>query len=258
MPKPKKFLTDNEIEEHAAQVLDDHVGGGMCQPELPIDIDTLTECDFRFRVCWAVIKDPPNCRTYGTLVPLTQNPLHVAELTLNQNHQDFLLSHPEIERLTRGHELCHWVVHIDEGKLRSGDLPFEEIAPPALYHRMNYAEDAENSARRNRLARFALTDERAYRSLKPRESGSTDCIEPAWMHRQAEHFSACLLVPRQPLFRELEKGDDQALYGTHVRLAETFGVSKRVVQIRLKKLGIIREDEPGRFSNVRVSGTLEF
>lgn len=258
MPKPKKFLTDDEIEERAAGVLDDHVGGGRHQPKLPVDVDTLTECNFRFRVRWSPIDDPPSCRTYATLVPLPQDPRHVAELTLNQNHQDFLLSHPEIERLTRGHELCHWVVHIDEGQLRSGNLPFDEAASPALYHRMKYAEDAENLTRRNRLARFALTDERAYRSLKPREADPEDCIEPAWMHRQAEHFSACLLVPRQTLFRELERGDDPAHYSTHVRLAEAFGVSKRVIQIRLKKLRIIHEHAAGQFSSVHTSGRLTF
>jgi hypothetical protein len=37
-----------------------------------------------------------------------------------------------------------------------------------------------------------------------------------------------------------------------------FGVSKRVIQIRLKKLGLIEEYEPGRFRNVRADGRLKF
>ncbi len=103
----------------------------------------------------------------------------------------------------------------------------------------------------NRVARFALTDERAYRAVKPMTGGTEEFVEPYWMHRQAEHFSACLDVPRHPLYAELEIAGDPAFYGTHVKLAETFQVSKKVIQIRLRKLGIIEEYEPGRFRNVR-------
>ena len=78
------------------------------------------------------------------------------------------------------------------------------------------------------------------------------------MHRQAEHFSACLLVPRAPLYAMLEGGTDPSHYSTHVRLAEVFQVSKRVIQIRLKKLGIIEEQGPGKFQNVRGSNRFHF
>jgi Zn-dependent peptidase ImmA (M78 family) len=78
------------------------------------------------------------------------------------------------------------------------------------------------------------------------------------MHRQAEHFSACLLVPRQPLYFALEGGADPAFYGTQVRLAELFGVSKRVIQIRLMKLKLIEEYEPGKFRNVKTTGRLDY
>lgn len=78
------------------------------------------------------------------------------------------------------------------------------------------------------------------------------------MHRQAEHFSACLLVPRSPLLEFLRDGADPAFYGTHARLAEKFKVSKRVIQIRLKKLRLIEEYGPGKFRNVRASGRFGF
>ena len=76
------------------------------------------------------------------------------------------------------------------------------------------------------------------------------------MHRQAEHFAACPLAPRQPLCDELESGADPAFYGTHVHLAELFGAGKPVIQIRLKKLGLVEEYEPGRFRNVRANRRL--
>jgi Zn-dependent peptidase ImmA (M78 family) len=100
------------------------------------------------------------------------------------------------------------------------------------------------------LVKFALADERAYRLLNPRHNEANIWIEPQWMHRQAEHFSACLLVPRKPLLRFINGGDDPALYGTHIRLANEFLVSKRVIQIRLIKLRIIEEYEPGRFRTI--------
>lgn len=258
MPKPKKFLTDEQIEERAAEVLDKHVLGARKSPKLPIDIDTLTECDFRFRVSWKPIIDPPGCRTYATLIPEAEPSLHVARLILNENFREFLGEHPEVERLTRGHELCHWVVHIDEGKLKSGTLPFGSPEPQVRFHRMHYSANSLNNEKKNRLAQFAFQDERAYRILKKRESDPEGSIEPAWMHRQAEHFSACLLVPRGPLFETLESGSDPALYGTIVALANRFQVSRSVIQIRLLKLGLIEEVGPGKFRNRKVTSYFDF
>ncbi|MCI0662434.1 MAG: ImmA/IrrE family metallo-endopeptidase [Acidobacteria bacterium] len=258
MPKPIQYLKDDEIEEMAAEMLDKHVEGGRHKTALPVDIDTLTECNFRFKVVWRPIADPPGCRTFATLLPILNSDLFVAELTLNENFREFLTEHPEIERLTRGHELCHWHVHVDEGKLRSGLLPFGDTAPLIRYHRSQYSDGLLSDDQKNRLAKFALQDDRAYRALRPREHDIDASIEPSWMHRQAEHFAACLLVPRHPLFRALESGDDPAFYGTHVRLAQMFQVSKRVIQIRLQKLGIIEEIGNGKFRNALVRNRPSF
>jgi Zn-dependent peptidase ImmA (M78 family) len=258
MPKPVQYLKDEEVEERAALVLDKHVEGGRKHPATPIDIDTLTECDFRFKVVWKPIEDPAGCRTFATLRPVLNSDLFVAELTLNENFRVFLNENPEIERLTRAHELCHWNLHIDEGKLRTGLLPFGEISSVARYHRSHYSDSSLSDDQKNRLARFAVKNDQAHRMLKPREHDPEASIEPQWMHRQAEHFAACLLVPRQPLFETLENGDDPAFYGTHVRLADTFRVSKRVIQIRLKKLGIIEEIGYGRFRNTHATERLRF
>lgn len=258
MSKPLKYLTNEEIEERASQVLDDHVNGGRKSPELPIDIDTLTECTFRFLVVWEPINDPPKCRTYATLAPTSNNESCVAKLTLNENFRDFLTAHPEIERLTRGHELCHWVIHIDEWVLKNDNLLFDTFEPVIRYHRAQYEDYSLPPEKKNRLAKFAIEDPRAYKLLKPRESDSEANIEPVWMHRQAEHFSACLLVPRHPLYEALENGDDPALYSTHVKLAEKFQVSKRVIQIRLKKLSLIEEIAPGKFQNTNSNRRLNF
>jgi hypothetical protein len=257
MPKPKKFLTNSEIEERAAEVLDMYVKGGRERPILPIDIDTLTECDFGFKVTWETLDDPEGCRTFATLYP-TPGDIHSARLLLNSRFRRFLESQPEIERLTRGHELCHWVIHVDDGKLKTGSLPFDEPEPPIRYHRLQYVDNTLTSEMKNRLAVFALEDERAYRVLKPHHGDQNAWIEPEWMHRQAEHFSACLLVPRQPLLRLLNDGANPSFYGTHVRLAEKFVVSKRVVQIRLIKLGIIEQYGPGQFRNLVTGGSRLF
>jgi IrrE N-terminal-like domain len=258
MPKPTKFLSGEEIEEKAAEVLDAHVKGGRQSPTLPVDVDTLTECVFRFRVSWEPINDPPGCRTYAALIPTPQSDLFTVKLILNEKFYDFLHSHPGIERLTRGHELCHWVVHVDEGMLKSESLLFGGDEQQVRYHRAQYSTGSLDAEKKNLLASFALKDERAYKALKGRENETDGCIEPVWMHRQAEHFSACLLVPRRPLYEELERGADPAFYRTHVRLAELFGVSKRVIQIRMMKLGLINEYEPGRFRNVRTDRHLNF
>lgn len=258
MPKPVKYWKDAEIEERAAEVHDQYVPGGRQQPQLPIDIDTLTEVNFRFKVVWEPIDEPPNCQTFATLLPATDSDLYVAKLTLNKNYFEFLAEHPEIERFTRAHELCHWLIHIDEAKLKTGLLPFGNEEPPLRYHRSQYNDGHLSAEQKDRLARFALQSEEAYRLLKPRENDPEACIEPQWMHRQAEQFAACLLVPRLPLLELLNHGNDPALYTTHVRLAEAFHVSKRVIQIRLKKLGLIGESADGRFYNLPPAARLVF
>jgi Zn-dependent peptidase ImmA (M78 family) len=258
MPKPVKFLRNDEIEEKAAQVLDDHVTGGQPNPVLPIDIDTLTECDFRFLVEWAPIDDPPGCRTFATLQPTLFSETHTAKLTLNKNYQEFLFENPQIERLTRAHELCHHILHIDEGRLKTGLLPFAEKHNQFFYHRAKWSDGFLTADQKNRLARFAMRDEKAYRVLKQREFDPQASVEPEWMRRQAEHFAACLLVPRTPLYQALEGGDDPAFYGTHVKLAEIFQVSRQVIQIRLKKLGIIEESPKGKYRSLVATDQLEF
>jgi hypothetical protein len=247
MVKPLKYLTDIEIEERAAQVLDRFVTGGRELMELPIDIDTILEADYGIRVVWEPIDEPEGCRTFAFIEPFWFNGDWSAKITLNELHQKFLFEHPEIERLTRAHELCHWEVHIDKGSLSSELLPFDTPAAERKFHRINYSENAPTPEQKNRLAKFAFKNSQAYTLLKPREANCDEIIEPAWMHRQAEHFAACLLVPRKPLFNALESGIDPTFYGTHVQLAEKFQVSKRVIQIRLKKLHIIEEYERGKF-----------
>jgi Zn-dependent peptidase ImmA (M78 family) len=249
MPKPKKFLTDAEIEERSKDVLNAHVIGGSEGPKLPIDIDTLTEADFGFKVTWDDIPDPKGCRTFATLIP-TPNEHYAAHLKLNSRFEEFLHAHPQIERLTRGHELAHWILHVDEGQLRSGTLPFGDTEVAVRFHRIQESDSSLSSELKNRLAKFALADERAYRMLNPRHDERNAWIEPQWMHRQAEHFSACLLVPRKPLLSFLDSGDDPAFYRTHVRLANEFLVSKRVIQIRLSKLRIIEEYKPLQFRTI--------
>lgn len=253
MPKPVKFLKDVEIEEKAAEILDRYVSGGRQKPQLPIDIDTLTEVNFRFKVAWEPIDDPPDCQTFATLQPVIGNALCVAKLTLNEAFREFLTEHPEIERFTRGHELCHWLMHIDLGKLKTGLLFGEEPADEPRYHRSHYNSGQLTPEQKDRLAKFAVQNEQAYRLLKPRANDPEACIEPQWMHRQAEQFSACLLVPRLPLMEFLNSGDDPASYATHKKLVDVFQVSKQVMQIRLKKLGIIEEDSTGSFRNVQTS-----
>jgi hypothetical protein len=256
--KPLIYLTDLEIEERAAQVLDKFVAGGRENPELPIDIDTIIEADYGLRVVWETIDEPKGCRTFAFIEPFWDNSEWTAKITLNELHQKFLFEHPEIERLTRAHELCHWEIHIDKSSLSSGLLPFALPVAERKFHRINYSENAPTPEQKNRLAKFALKNAQAYSLLKPREANCDEMIEPKWMHRQAEHFAACLLVPRKPLLDELETGMNPAFYGTHIKLAERFQVSKRVIQIRLKKLHIIEEYEQGKFRLPVITDNLGF
>jgi hypothetical protein len=106
------------------------------------------------------------------------------------------------------------VIHINEGILRSGTLPFGGTEPEVRFHRAQYSTASLSAEEKNLLASFAFEDERAYRVLKGQAAETDGCIEPDWMHRQAEHFAACLLVPRQPLYEELENGADPSFYGT--------------------------------------------
>lgn len=96
----------------------------------------------------------------------------------------------------------------------TGSLFDAQQEAAAFYHRTHYNSGHLTPEQKNRLAKFAVQNEKAYQLLKPRESDPEACIEPPWMHRQAEHFSACLLVPKTPLLEMLNSGDDPASYPT--------------------------------------------
>jgi hypothetical protein len=258
MPKPTKFLTNEEIELKANEILDKYAQGGYQSPDLPVDIDALTECHFRFHVVWEQIEEPPGCQTFATIEPTLGNGLYNAKLTLNERFLDFLTEHPEIEGFTRAHELAHWILHIDEGKERSGLLPFADEGYRVRFHRSVDTLNSVGAELRNRLAKYAATNDEAYFALKPHLRDLGTYVEPDWVHRQAEHFASCLLVPRPALYQALEIIDDPAHYGNHVKLAERFRVSKRVLQIRLVKLGIIEETGGGKYRSVTSNSRIEF
>jgi Zn-dependent peptidase ImmA (M78 family) len=82
--------------------------------------------------------------------------------------------------------------------------------------------------------------------------------EEPWMFQEANHFAACILMPRDrlvPLAQELLAGaaTDALLDGRSAAkvlsdLAGTFGVSRLAMEIRLEELGLISQASGGMYS----------
>ncbi len=94
-----------------------------------------------------------------------------------------------------------------------------------------------------KLAKKALVNEKFHSTLgKLRDR----FFEPEWMFRQAEHFSRCLLIPKDRLLDLLEESWDFNSWATLYRWAEMFKVPASVMRIRLEKMGVVEIGNDGK------------
>ncbi len=129
---------------------------------------------------------------------------------MNELYADVFKNKPGLERFTKGHEIGHWVLHIDHAVLDHPTL-FDEVG--------------ENS-------------------------DSTETIicrdgDDTWIERQANWFSAGLLMPKET-FLDAARRADLTKWRARYEMAEHFGVTISALGTRLNRFGFSFVDENGR------------
>lgn len=210
-----RVLKREQVEQEAAVILHRYVRECEGTLEPPIDVDLIGEALCRLRWDWDVIPDPrlkagqtPSGADRSLVILAGLYPRQ-RRVVLNEEHLDLFQAKPGLERFTKGHEIGHWVLHIDHGKLDHPSL-------------------------------FDLDEPEPAETIICRDGDDT------WIERQANWFSAALLMPKEQ-FLEVACTYDFRDWDARYELAERFGVSISALGVRLNRLGLSYVDEQGRF-----------
>lgn len=162
-------LTREYVEQTAMQTLQKYQTFARKPLTLPININHICEGLYRLRCDWDVISEPPSVIILAGIYPEQKL------IVMNETHANTYTAKPGLERYTMGHEVGHWVLHVDHGMLESGTLPGFEGDQTIL------CRDGDDS----------------------------------WVERQANWFSSGLLMPRDLFIPEAQQHDLQSRDAHH-------------------------------------------
>jgi hypothetical protein len=111
-----KFYRNQEIEDLAAERLS-QLARILARPLAPpIPIDLLAEQVLELDFLWEDIDELPRETVLGALHP------HKRLIIMNDKHRALFDTKPGLERFTKGHEMGHWDLFIDQGALEHPTL----------------------------------------------------------------------------------------------------------------------------------------
>jgi hypothetical protein len=145
--------------------------------------------------------------------------IHPMEKRVELN-EDFQALHKNegLYQSTVGHEVGHWVLHINpdeaEGAIAQGELFPPQIIDSPIF-----------------LCK-TVDEQKIYQKV--------DRTQSDWREWQAQYFSSCLLMPRFKI-EEVRKGRNLLNWSHRSAIMEELGVSKRNLVHRLKDLELIEE-----------------
>jgi hypothetical protein len=166
--------------------------------KLPIDPELIGN-HFGLSWDWDEIVDPEPNSTRKILAGLYPRKKLVV---MNELHAELFTSNLGLERFTKAHEVGHWILHIDHAA----------IDHPTLFE-MDTEED------------------------DPKETILCRAGDDAWIEWQADHFAACLLMPKDK-FIETAMTYTLGTRETQRELATLFGVSVTALVNRLRQFDL--------------------
>jgi hypothetical protein len=249
-PPPSKYVSNQVVEEIANQCIFIYRRETGEKKQYCIDTAKLIET-FRINLIWQTVEEPEDTIFFACYSQHGSE----GEIAVNKKHRRFFDSRPDVYHATLGHEIGHCILnHHNFGGSPGtpslfGDIDFSTRGfhksswfPYGLSHTEVERLKALEGKVKQRLARKAALDDKS-RDMLDRLS---DKHEPVWMFRQAEHFSRCLLIPRDRLLGLLEGSWDFSSWATIYRAAEMFKVPASMLRIRLEKMGVIEIGKDGK------------
>jgi len=109
-------FSNRVLEQKAAELIRSHARQRDWTPSFPIPLDRLIEHTLDLCIDFDTIDEPPGTTIWGCIEPARRL------ITLNDKHADAFAKCPGLERFTLGHEVGHWVMHVDHSGLSQATL----------------------------------------------------------------------------------------------------------------------------------------
>lgn len=207
--RPYRWLSKEQIEAAAHKLLQD-MDGTPNAPRWP----EVADCAMNFlglNIVWESIPIQGGTPVFARIYPSQRL------IELNEN-LPMLQENFGLEQSTKGHEIGHWMLHINQDEA-AGLTKQTELALDGLNESHPFLCRSVNDS--DSVLKVRLT--------KQQES----------MEWQAQYFSSCLLMPKQKLLEE-KKGRNLTNYRHLCAMSEDMGVSISNLKHRLKDLEWIR------------------
>lgn len=208
--KPYRQLNKRQIEQQADKVL----AAMQAQDYMPKKWTNLAERTadfFDLGIAWASF-DPEQDGIVAAKIYPTEK-----QIELNQDFKA-LDTNEGLYQSTVGHEVGHWVLHVNQGEadgtITQGELPLTPVMDRQIF-----------------LCR-TVDEQVIYRN--------TQRTQEDWREWQAQYFSSCLLMPRFKI-EEVRQGRNLLNWSHLKAIQEELGVSQRNLIHRLKDLELIEE-----------------
>jgi len=215
-----KFYRNQEIEELATERLAQlaRVLGRQLTPPIPIDL--LAEKVLRLDFLWEEIDERPGETVLGALHP--QKRL----IIMNEKRRALFDAKPGLERSTKGHEMGHWDLFIDQAALEHPTLFAQEDSGP-------FARRSSASGEVTIMQRWVSSPE-GQELLREINSRADDPAEA----RAVNRYAAAISMPKDLLRVEMGRIDRTRLANLY-RMAERFDVTISALKVRLEQLGLL-------------------
>ena len=207
----------------------------------PIPIDHIIENLFDLKISWEKIIEKPGEIIWGGLRPQKR------QIVLNEIHLDAFQNNPGIERSTKGHELGHWDLFTDQGRLNHPMLPGIDASKGLIFRSASQGQVE--------VIRLLTTKPEAYKMYKEMIKNEDEPLVKTAVNR----YAAALSMPRQfmvPAFKSMVGSWDHWSkmpfnYQLHdlYTLAERFDVSVQALQVRLEQLSLLVIDGKTVYKN---------
>jgi hypothetical protein len=194
---------------------------------LPVPIDLLAEHVLGLDVLWEEIDELPGEIVLGGLIPERRL------IVLNDRHRTLFRAKPGLERSTKGHEMGHWDLFVDQALLDQPQLP--DLAPGAgTVLRGSPAGQVQ-------VLQALLRDPDGVELLRDLLARADDPAEA----RAVNRYAAAVSMPHT-LLRERVDAHRPDGWRSLYRLAAEFEVTISALKVRLEQLGLLFVTERGR------------
>jgi hypothetical protein len=230
-----KFYRNERIEQLAERRLAEleRVLEAPLQPPIPIDL--VAEQVLGLNFLWDDIPELPGETVFAGLIPEKH------QIVMNERHKELFERKPGLERFTKGHEMGHWDLFVDQSHLGQPTLP--GLNPE---HRFAYKT---SSSGRVQVLSALLRDPDKYAFLLDLQRRRDQPNEA----RAVNRYAAALIMPRT-LIRQAAVQVDCTHWPNLYRLAETFGVTISALRVRLDQLNLVHLGDQKRLYASKEAG----